>query len=164
MATWLANVVSNSLPVVEPLLSSSTWRILVVTTVGISLSMTPLRHIPGSHELAMALVFLFVARMGATAELAGVAHQAVPFLLGAFIWIVIHGAFCILGAKLLRVDIHTAAIASAANIGGAASAAIVASYHQRTLVPAAILMALLGYALGNYAGYLTAILCRLVST
>ena len=77
--------------------------------------------------------------------------------------IVIHGLFCVLGAKLFRTDLHTAAIASAANIGGAASASIVASYHRRSLLPAAILMALIGYALGNYCGYLTALLCRMVS-
>lgn len=163
LATWLAEVVANRLPVVDPYLSAATWRILLITTIGISFSFTPLRRIPGSHELGMALVYLFVARMGASAELEGVAAQAVPFLAGAVVMILIHGAFCLLGAKLLKVDIHSAAIASAANIGGAASAAIVASYHQRSLVPAAILMALIGYAIGNYAGYLTALLCRWVS-
>ncbi len=163
LATWLAEVVANWLPVVEPFLSAATWRILLITTIGIVFSFTPLRRIHGSHELGMALVYLFVARMGASAELEGVATQAVPFLAGAVVMILIHGAFCLLGAKLLKVDIHSAAIASAANIGGAASAAIVASYHQRSLVPAAILMALIGYAIGNYAGYVTALLCRWVS-
>lgn len=110
----------------------------------------------------MALLVLFVAQMGASAELSGVAEQAVPFLIGAMLWIFIHGAFCLLGAWLLRSDVHTAAIASAANIGGPAAASVVASYHQPALVPAAILMALLGYAMGTYCGYLTALLCRLV--
>jgi uncharacterized membrane protein len=63
----------------------------------------------------------------------------------------------------MRVDIHTAAAASAANIGGVAAASVVAAYHKESLVPAAILMALLGYALGNYAGYATALLCRWVT-
>jgi len=162
-ATWVADSVSQWLPVVEPYLSTSTWRILLVTTIGIVLSFTPLSRIAGSHQLAMALVYLFVARMGASAELTGVADQALPFVCGALIWIFIHGAFCLLGAKLLRVDVHTAAIASAANIGGAASAAIVASYHERSLVPASILMALIGYAVGNYAAYATALLCSWVA-
>jgi uncharacterized membrane protein len=97
--------------------------------------------------------------MGATADLAGMKSQALPFLVGALVWIFIHGAFCLLGAKLMKVDIHTAAIASAANIGGAATAAQVAAYHKESLVPVGILMALLGYALGNYAGLLAATLC-----
>jgi uncharacterized membrane protein len=162
LVTWLAGLIAARLPQVDPYLSVSTWQILVITTLGIVLAFTPLSQIPGSQELGMAFVFLFVAKMGASAELAGVAQQAIPFLIGAFIMIAIHGAFCVLGAKLLRTDLHTAAIASAANIGGAASASIVASYHQPALVPPAILMALVGYAIGNYCGYLTALLCRLI--
>lgn len=160
---FTADFLATQLPVIEPVVSESTWRILLVTTFGIGLSFTRLRSIPGSHELAMAFVYLFVARMGASAQLTDVASQAFPFLVGAFIWISIHGAFCLLGAKLLRVDVHTAAIASAANIGGAASAPIVAAYHNERLVPMSILMALVGYAVGNYAAYLAAILCRFVA-
>jgi len=81
---------------------------------------------------------------------------------GGLIMIFIHGFFCVLGARLFHTDLHTAAIASAANIGGVASASIVASYHRRSLVPAGILMALVGYAIGNYCGYITALICRLV--
>ncbi|NOZ39450.1 MAG: DUF819 family protein [Planctomycetes bacterium] len=163
MATWLAELVAAQLPVIDPYLSAGTWRMLLITTIGIGLSFTPLSKIAGSHELGMALVYLFVARMGAIAEMDRAASQAVPFLAGATIWIFIHGAFCLLGAKLLKVDVHTAAIASAANIGGAASASVVASHHQQSLVPASILMALMGYAIGNFAAYVTALLCRMVS-
>lgn len=163
LATWLAELLAGMLPVVDPYLSAGTWRMLLITTIGIGLSFTPLSKIPGSHELGMALVYLFVARMGALAELDRTASQALPFLAGATIWIFIHGAFCLLGAKILKVDVHTAAIASAANIGGAASASVVASHHQESLVPASILMALMGYAIGNFAAYFTALLCRMVS-
>lgn len=162
-ATWLVIQVSQFLPVFKPFLSTSTWKILLITSVGIGLSFTRLSRIPGSHELGMALVYLYVARMGAGTDLGSAADKVVPFLLGATVWIFIHGGFCLLGAKLLRVDVHTAAIASAANIGGAASAPIVASHHEETLVPASILMALIGYAIGNYAAWATAMLCWLVS-
>ena len=161
-ATWAADIAANRLPVVDPYLHASTWRILLITTLGIALSFTPLSRIPGSQQLGMALVLLFFANMGATAELSGVANQAVPFLVGALIMIFTHGLFTLVGAKLFRADLHTAAIASAANIGGAATASVVATYHQPALVPAAILMAIIGYAIGNYCGYLTALLCRLV--
>lgn len=162
-ASWCADILSNRLPVVDPYLTASAWRILVITTVGIALSFTPLRKVPGSHELGMAFVYLFVARMGATSALMDVLDQAVPFFFGALVWILIHGVFCLIGAKLFRVDVHTAALASAANIGGAASATVVATHHEKSLVPAAILMALIGYAIGNYAALATAYLCRLVS-
>jgi uncharacterized membrane protein len=162
-ATHLNTIIASRWPDVAELLTQSTWRILLITTIGIILSFTPLSRVPGCQQLGMAMVFLFVARMGATAQLTGVAEQAVPFLAGALIMISIHGGFCVLGAWLFRTDLHTAAIASAANIGGAASASIVASYHRPSLVPAAILMALVGYAIGNYGGYITALLCRLVN-
>jgi uncharacterized membrane protein len=165
-ANWLENVASNWIGhslAASPFLSASTWRILLITTIGLGLSATPLGQTPGSHELAMALLFLFIGSIGATAELTGLASQVVPFIIGALIWIFIHGAFCLLGAKIFRTDIHIAAIASAANIGGAATASIVADYHKRSLVPTAILMALIGYAIGNYTGYLTALICHYVS-
>jgi uncharacterized membrane protein len=181
LAAWLADAIANQivsvsaagapktsiqeaeLPGAKPYVSTDTWRVLLITTIGIALSFTPLTRIAGSHELAMALLYLFVARMGASAQLSGVAAQAVPFMIGALIWIFIHGIFCLLGAAIFRTDIHIAAIASAANIGGAATSTIVASYHKESLVPAAILMALIGYAIGNYTGYVTALICHYVS-
>ena len=163
-ATWLAERVAAILPEVVPHLTRSTWQMLLITTIGLGLSYTPLHRIPGSHELGMAMLILFVAKMGASAALGTVVGQAVPMLIGAAIMITVHGLFCVLGAKLFRTDLHTAAIASAANVGGAAAATIVASYHRRSLVPAAVLMAMMGYALGNYCGYLTALLCKLVAS
>lgn len=140
--------------------SESTCRILLITTLGLLLSFTPLRKVPSSRHLGMALVFIFMAQTGATADLAKAAEQAVPFLIGGAICISIHGLFCLTAAKFLRVDIHTAAIASAANIGGIATASCVAAHHKESLMPAAILLALLGYAIGNYAGLLAAAICE----
>ncbi|MBD3162053.1 MAG: DUF819 family protein [Candidatus Eisenbacteria bacterium] len=157
-AAALAGTIAGRLPEVEPILTASTWKVLLVTTIGILLSFTPAKRIPGSQPIAMAIIYVFVASMGAQAQLGGLA-RAPWFIAGAYVWIAIHGAFCLLGARLFRVDVHTAAIASAANIGGAASAPIVAAYHRETLIPVAVLMALVGYALGNYLGFLTAQLC-----
>jgi uncharacterized membrane protein len=161
--TWAAEIAVEYLPAFDPYLTKSTWRILLITTVGIVLSYTPLRHIAGSQELAMAFVFLYLAKTGASAELQQLAGQALPFLAACAIWIVTHGAFCALGAWLFRTDLHTAAIASAANIGGVAASSIVATHHRPSLVPAAILMALIGFAIGNYCGYIAAMLCRMIS-
>ena len=85
------------------------------------------------------------------------------FVLVAFSLIFVHGLFCVAGAWLFRVDINSVAIASAANIGGAASAPIVAAYHRPGLVPVSILMALLGYAMGNYLAPLTGQLARMAA-
>ena len=109
----------------------------------------------------MAIVYVFVARMGASASLAGLGDAPI-FVLGAAIWISVHGAFCLFGAWLFKVDVHSAAIASAANVGGAASAPVVAAYHRESLVPVSILMALIGYAIGNYGALLTARLMSMI--
>jgi uncharacterized membrane protein len=161
---WLTGWISSELEardLVWPVqFSESTARILLITTLGLLLSFTPLRRVPSSRHLGMALVFIFMAQTGATANLAQAAEQAVPFLIGATVCIFVHGFFCLAAAKILRVDIHTAAIASAANIGGIATASCVAAHHKESLMPAAVLLALLGYAIGNYAGLLTAAICE----
>jgi len=166
--TWISSSLASHLfeatvaraPGLEIVLSESTWRILLITTVSLVLSTTPVSRLPNSTAIGTAMIYVFVAGMGARATLAGFG-QAPAFLLGAFIWIFIHGAFCLVGAKLFRVDVHSAAIASAANIGAAASAPIVAAFHRPSLVPVSILMALIGYALGNYLAPLTGHLARM---
>ena len=164
ISTELASVffkaMVSSAPDLQVILSESTWRILLITTISLSLSVTPVAKLPNATAMGTAMIYVFVAGMGARATVDGFA-QAPAFLLGAFIWIFIHGAFCLAGAKLFRVDVHSAAIASAANIGAAASAPIVAAFHRPSLVPVSILMALIGYALGNYLAPLAAHLARM---
>lgn len=164
LAAWL----SKMIPPVHTaagtaIITHSTYKIFIVTVCGVGLSFTRASKIPGSHALSMALVYLFVARMGAKADLSNISVAVFWFLLGAYVWIFIHGAFLVAAARIFKVDVHTAAIASAANIGGAASAPIVAAHHNSALVPVSILMAMIGYAIGNPAGYVTGLLCYLVS-
>ena len=158
IAQWLAGIS----PALETAFSTATVRILLVTTIALILSTTPISGLPNTTALGTALIYIFVAGMGARASVSGLA-EAPMFVFGAFIWIFIHGLFCVAGAWIFRVDIHSVAIASAANIGAAASAPIVAAHHRPNLVPASILMALLGYAMGNYLAPLTAHLARAVA-
>ena len=164
IAASLAEIIfaaqTGSVPQLDVVLSQSTWRILLITTIALALSATPVAKLPNTTALGTAMIYIFVAGMGARATVEGFG-QAPMFLLGAFIWIFIHGAFCLLGAKLFRVDVHSVAIASAANIGAAASAPIVAAFHRPSLVPVSILMALIGYALGNYLAPLAGHLARI---
>ena len=150
IADWIASVGAGAAAV----FSVATVRILLVTTIALLLSVTPASKLPNSTAMGTALIYIFVAGMGARASVAGLA-EAPMFVAGAFVWIFIHGLFCLAGAWLFRVDIHSVAIASAANIGAAASAPVVAAHHRPSLVPASILMALLGYAMGNFLAPLT---------
>jgi uncharacterized membrane protein len=164
ISTSLASVFFEAMVSVAPgmkvVLSESTWRILLITTIALTLSLTPVSRLPNSTAIGTAMIYIFVAGMGARATVEGFG-QAPAFLLGAFIWIFIHGAFCLAGARIFRVDVHSAAIASAANIGAAASAPIVAAFHRPSLVPVSVLMALIGYALGNYLAPMAAHIARI---
>lgn len=161
-APGISNAIAGAVPALEPVFGQTTVRILLITTIALLLSTTPVSTLPNSTAMGTALVYVFVAGMGARASVEGLA-DAPAFVAGAFIWIAIHGAFCLLGAKLFRVDVHSVAIASAANIGAAASAPIVAAHHRPSLVPVSILMALLGYALGNYLAPLAGTLAKLAA-
>lgn len=162
VAPGVANFVANNLPAIQGVFSETTVRILLVTTIALLLSVTPVSKLPNSTAMGTALVYVFVAGMGARASVSGLT-EAPMFVFGAFIWIAIHGLFCLAGAWLFRVDVHSVAIASAANIGAAASAPIVAAHHRPNLVPVSILMALLGYAMGNYLAPLTGQLARIAA-
>jgi uncharacterized membrane protein len=162
VAPGIAGWVGSTSDALGTVFSESTTRILLVTTVALLLSATPISKLPNSTAMGTALIYIFVAGMGARASVAGLA-EAPMFVAGAFVWIFIHGLFCLAGAWLFRVDVHSVAIASAANIGAAASAPIVAAHHRPNLVPASILMALLGYAMGNYLAPLTGHLARIAA-
>ncbi len=155
IAAWLADTSAT----LGNIFSETTTRILLVTTIALGLSATRVSELPNSTAIGTALVYVFVAGMGARAEVSELG-AAPMFVLGAFIWIFIHGLFMLAGAWIFRVDVHSVAIASAANIGAAASAPIVAAHHRPNLVPASILLALLGYAMGNYLAPATGYLAR----
>ncbi len=165
--TWISLGLSEVLPPIviggATVIGASTWLILLVTTLALVASTTPARKLPAAQPIAMAIIYVYVARIGATMDLSSASLETMgAFIAMAYVWIMIHGAFVLFGAWLFRVDVHTLAIASAANIGGAASAPIVAAHHRESLVPAAILMAMIGYALGNYLAILTGRLGQLL--
>jgi len=165
--TWISLGLSEVLPPVviggATVITAGTWLILLVTTLSLLASVTPARKLPAAQPIAMAIIYVYVARVGATMDLSVVEwDKMLGFIAMAYVWITIHGLFILTGAWIFRVDVHTVAIASAANIGGAASAPIVAAHHRETLVPASILMALIGYALGNYLAILTGRIGQLI--
>jgi uncharacterized membrane protein len=158
-AILAANLVAKVLPAVPPVLTEKTWAMLLVTTFGIILSGTPLKKIPGSEPLAMTFVYISMTMIGASADLRNLAGVQF-FLMAGVLCILVHFGFIILGAKLFRVDVSMAAVSSVAAVGGAASAPIAAGFHREDLVPVSIMLALIGYGLGNYLGVLTAQICH----
>jgi uncharacterized membrane protein len=161
MAILVANSLSELVPALPPVLTQRTWALLLVTTFGIALSATPLKNVPGTEPLAMTFVYLYMTMIGASADLRALGG-AQWFLVAGFACIAIHLVFVVIGARIFRLDVSMAAVSSVAAVGGAASAPVAAGYHREELVPISIMLALIGYGLGNYLGVATAYLCNLL--
>jgi uncharacterized membrane protein len=158
----IAQKLSELLPIIPPVMTGKTWAILLVTTIGIILSATPLKKVAGSEPVAMTFVYIYMTMIGAQADLGNIGG-AVWFLVAGAFCIIIHFGFILVGARIFRVDVSMAAVASVAAVGGAASAPVAAAYHREDLVPVSIMLALLGYGLGNYLGVATGWFCQLIA-
>jgi uncharacterized membrane protein len=157
-----ANYLGGLIPALPPVLTEKTWAMLLVTTFGVILSASPLKKVPGTEPLSMSFVYIYMTMIGAQADLRNIAG-AQWFLVAGAVCIIVHFGFVILGARIFRVDVSMAAVASVASVGGAASAPVAAGYHREELVPVSIMLALLGYGLGNYLGVATAYLCNMLA-
>jgi uncharacterized membrane protein len=167
IATTLASVIEPELAAVYPdivnILSPFAWTVIIVTAIGVGISFTRLRNLEGAGASKIGSVFLYllVASIGAKAEFAKVLDVPALLLIGA-VWIAFHAVTLLILRYLLRAPIFFMAVGSQANIGGAASAPIVASAFHPALAPVGALMGVAGYVLGTYAGLLCASLLRLV--
>lgn len=167
VAVALANVtlcswIAARLPELPPFISGSTWLVLLVTTGALLLSFTPIRRSPQAPPLGSAILYVFVANMGASASLAGFAG-APAFLFGTAVWLVLAMLLAVIAARLMRTDLRIAILALTANIGGVASNPVVAAAYDRRLVPVALMMAMICYVYANYAAIVTGHLVRLVA-
>ena len=153
-AAVLSRVLGGLLPTLgEPtIISGGTWAVLIAVTAGLALSFTPVRKLErdGASQIGFAGLYLLLTSIGATADLAAVL-QAPAFLLMGVVWLSVHIALLFLAAKLLRAPLFFVATGSMANVGGAASAPIVAGVYLPAMAPVGLLMAVSGYVLGIYA-------------
>jgi len=140
------------------------WLIVLATTGGLILSFTKLKTYEGAGASKIGSVFIYVlvASIGMKMDALAIFENPGLFLLGA-IWMIIHIVLMFIVAKIIKAPYFFIAVGSKANIGGAASAPIVASAFHPSLAPVGVLLAVLGYALGTYGAWLCAILMRGVS-
>ncbi|RUM61093.1 MAG: DUF819 domain-containing protein [Sulfurimonas sp.] len=132
-------------------LSTMTWVVLLATVFGVAASLTPIRQYNGSSRLATTMLYLLVALIGSRASFEGMG--AIPLYLFAGICILtLHAMMMLIAAKLFKLDLFSIAVASLANIGGVASAPILAAAYHRSLIGVAVLMAIMGYLIGTVAG------------
>ena len=147
------------------IISGTTWSILIVVTGGLALSFTRLRELEkaGASGLGYTALYLLLAGIGAQADLRAVLDAPVYLAAGA-VWIAIHVGVLLIAARIVRAPLFFVATGSMANIGGAASAPVVAGVYHRAMAPIGLLMAVAGYILGIYAALLCAWLLGLVGT
>jgi uncharacterized membrane protein len=132
-------------------LSQSSWTMLLATLFGLLASLTPLRHIAGSMTVSSALLAVVVAALASGASFSGLS-TAPLFILSGFMVLALHGTLMLLAAKLFRFDLALCGIASLANVGGVASAPLLAAAYAPVLAPLGVLLAMLGYVLGTGGG------------
>lgn len=140
------------------------WLVVIATTLGVAVSFTRLRKLEGAgaSRVGSVLLYVLVATIGMKMDLLAIFERPGIFLVGA-IWIAIHAAAMLVVGRLIRAPFFFVAVGSQANIGGAASAPIVASAFHPVLAPVGVMMAVLGYALGTYAAWLCGVAMQAVA-
>ncbi len=161
---YLAYILGNALPAVGDIISHSTWKVIIITTLGVGLSFTPIKKYEGAgaSKLGTVMLYLLIGVIGASANLKAVMEYPALFGMG-LTWLAIHLLILFIVMKLIKAPLFFMAVGSQANVGGAASAPIVASAFHPALASVGVMLGIAGYVLGTYAALLCAKLLLLVS-
>jgi len=163
MSDGIAPYISENYPVLSKfsLTSGFFWLVVIATTIGIALSFTRARNLEGAGASKVGSVFIYilVATIGMSMNVMEIFHNPGLFGVG-LVWIIIHVGLMFLVAKIIRAPYFFLAVGSKANIGGAASAPVVAAAFHPALAPVGVLLAVLGYALGTYGAYICGLLMQ----
>jgi uncharacterized membrane protein len=129
--------------------------IVFASTVGVALSFTKARQLEGAGASKIGSVFLYIliATIGMKMDVRMIVDAPIYFIIGV-IWMIIHAGLMLVVAKLIKAPVFYMAVASQANVGGAASAPIVASAFHPSLAPVGVLLAVLGYTVGTYMAWI----------
>ena len=146
------------------ILNATTSMIIFATLLGIAGSFTKLRFVNGSSEVSTTMLYTLIALIGSNAVIENFSGLGMYVFAGVVI-LLIHALMMLAGAKLFKLDLFSISVASLANIGGVASAPILAATYNKNLVSVGVLMAIMGYIIGTFGGlFVGNILLRLVTT
>lgn len=157
-------VQSETLSFITVFVPKSAWKYVIVTTLGVALSLTPARRLEGAgaSKMGTVMIYLLVTCIGAGADFTQIWNNPGFLVMGA-IWMLIHVVVLLGVGWLIRAPIFFIAVGSQANIGGAATAPVVASAFHPSLAPVGALLAVAGYVLGTYCGLLCMYLLKIVA-
>ncbi|MBS9773678.1 MAG: DUF819 family protein [Tenacibaculum sp.] len=144
--------------------SSFFWLIIMATTFGIILSFTKAKHYEGAgaSKIGSVFIYILVASIGMKMNLNAIIENISLIAIG-LVWMIIHVGLLFIVAKLIKAPYFFLAVGSKANIGGAASAPVVAGAFHPSLAPVGVLLAVLGYAIGTYGAFACALMMKWVS-
>ena len=165
-ADTIAPAIKNAAPELArfSLTSGFFWLIVISTTLAILLSFTKLRELEGvgASRIGSIFIYILVATIGMKMDILSIFDNPSLFIIG-LIWMTIHAILLIIVAKIIKAPFFFLAVGSKANVGGAASAPILASAFHPSLAPVGVLLAVMGYAIGTYGAWLCGILMQVVS-
>ena len=140
------------------------WIVIIATTIGLMLSFTSAKKLEGAgaSRLGGVMIYVLVATIGLEMDITKVADNPGLFVVG-LIWMLVHVTIMLTVAYIIKAPFFFTAVGSQANVGGAASAPVVASAFHESLAPVGVLLAVLGYALGTYGAYICGHLMRIVA-
>ena len=165
-ADKIAPAIKNAAPELArfSLTSGFFWLIVISTTFAILLSFTKLRELEGvgASRIGSIFIYILVATIGMKMDILSIFDNPSLFIIG-LIWMTIHAILLIIMAKIIKAPFFFLAVGSKANVGGAASAPILASAFHPSLAPVGVLLAVMGYAIGTYGAWLCGILMQAVS-
>mgnify|MGYP001454979397 FL=1 len=164
---WIGEKLSHYISINYPSLSSLSltsnffWLVIISTTLGVILSFTKIRKLEGSgaSKIGSLFIYILVLTIGLKMDLKAVFSDPGLFLIG-FIWLGFHVLVLLITAKLIKAPFFYVAVGSQANVGGAASAPVVASAFHPSLAAVGVLLAVFGYAVGTYAAWLCGIIMK----
>jgi len=133
------------------LLNKTTTIVLIASFLGVLASFTKLKELNGSSEVASTMLYIIIALIGSKAVFDSFSDVGV-YVLAGFSILLIHAFIMLIGAKIFKLDLFSIAVASLSNIGGVASAPILAAAYNKSLVSVGVLMAIMGYLIGTFGG------------
>ena len=166
-ADYLVPFFQNNYPELKKfsLHSKLFWIIVLVTTIGLTLSFTKVRKLEavGASKVGSSFLYVLVATIGLHMDITQIV-EAPKYMVIGLIWMAVHVILLFAVGKFIKAPVFYLAVGSKANIGGAASAPVIASAFHPSLAPVGVLLAVLGYALGTYMAWLCGQLLRIIGS
>lgn len=166
IAEPLAAFMKQNYPHLETfsLTSDFFWIVLISTIIGICLSFSPAKKLEyaGASKVGTVLLYVLITTIGMQMNILAILGNPGLFIVG-ILWISFHALLLLIVGKIFKVPFFYFGVGSMANVGGVASASVTAAAFHPSLISVGVILSVFSYAIGTYAGWLTAILMKLAS-